>query len=123
MSLLNFILSWMPYIDCIEPPQIVSTEMILNLHCIFKYIHYSIYHTDCARDQKIFEEAGLSFTLACTGNGNYDNVQGMNGRIFCVDPNGYPLTDYFDSIFGLDCNQYLYSKVTEPLDDDDDYDD
>lgn len=81
---------------------------------------HTVHHTDCARDQKIFEEAGLSFTLSCAGNGNYDDVQGMNGRIFCVDPNGYPLTDYLASVFGLDCNQYLYSKVTEPLDDDDD---
>lgn len=78
---------------------------------------------DCARDLKIFEEAGLSLSLSCSGNGNYDSIQGLNGKIFCVDRNGYPLTDYFNTMHGLNCDDYSYDKIVEPPDDDDDYDD
>lgn len=77
---------------------------------------------DCARDQKIFQEAGLGFTLSCSGNGNYYNVQGFNKRVFCVDQDGFPVTEYLNTSIGLDCNQYYYNKITEPLDSDEDDD-
>lgn len=65
--------------------------------------------------------AGLGLTLSCRGNGNYEKIQGFNGRYFCVDQDGFAVTGYFDSVVGLDCNVYYYNTITEPMDDDDDY--
>lgn len=71
--------------------------------------------SDCARDSKHFEEAGLGFTLSCMGNGNYEKTQGFNGKVFCVDRDGFSVTNYFDSIIGLDCDQYYYYEIKKPL--------
>ncbi|KAG4070333.1 hypothetical protein HA402_006475 [Bradysia odoriphaga] len=69
----------------------------------------------CARDHKHFEEAGLSLTLSCTGNGNYEKTQGFNGKIFCVDRDGFAVTSYFGSVIGLDCDPFYYYEIKEPL--------
>lgn len=50
------------------------------------------------------------------GNGNYEKTQGFNGKIFCVDRDGFSVTSYYDSVIGLDCDQFYYYEVKEPLD-------
>lgn len=78
-------------------------------------VHLNWTILDCAKDHKHFEEAGLGFTLSCMGNGNYEKTQGFNGKIFCVDRDGFSVTSYFDSVIGLDCDQYYYYEIKEPL--------
>lgn len=80
-----------------------------NHHSVFVFVYFS----DCARDTKIFENNGLSFPLACNGYGNYDPIQNLNGKYFCVDQDGFAVTDYLNitSAIGLDCTQYLYYSV------------
>lgn len=66
---------------------------------------------DCARDLNHFEAAGLTMTLICQGNGNYQTMQDINGRVFCVDNDGFAVSGYFESTDGLNCDDYLYYKM------------
>lgn len=68
---------------------------------------------DCARDIKIFSKHGMNFPLSCNGNGNYDTIQDINGQYFCVDRDGFAVTDYItlQSVVGFDCSQYLYYQA------------
>ena len=56
----------------------------------------------------MYESTGVGFPLSCAGNGNYERIQGINGRIFCVDQDGFAATDYFNTVVGLDCDKYFY---------------
>lgn len=89
--------------------------LILHIHfCLLIKLIFK----ECARDQKIFTEAGLGFTLACTGSGNYDAMQTMNGHRFCVDRDGFPVTDYItNATLVVDCNNFMYNLATAPEDD------
>lgn len=51
--------------------------------------------------------------MACSGNGNYDPNQDINGQHFCVDRDGFAVTGYFAlaSVVGFDCKQYLYYEA------------
>lgn len=54
----------------------------------------------------------MNFPLACNGYGNYDKQQHLNGQSFCVDADGFAVTDYFNMSSSttqqINCNQYLY---------------
>ncbi|GAB0090429.1 Thyroglobulin type-1 domain-containing protein [Sergentomyia squamirostris] len=63
----------------------------------------------CARDLRIFSDNGLALTLQCAGNGNYNTLQDLNGQIFCVDRDGFVVSDiYPPDTETVDCNQHLY---------------
>lgn len=54
-------------------------------------------------------ELGLSITLICSGNGNYDSMQDENGFIFCVDRDGFAVSDLIDpDDFNSDCSPFFY---------------
>lgn len=61
----------------------------------------------------MFAKHDLNFPLACSGNGNYDPNQDINGQHFCVDRDGFAVTGYFSlaTIVGFDCKQYLYNEA------------
>lgn len=66
---------------------------------------------DCARDMKFFSKYQLNFPLACNGYGNYEPIQNINGQYFCVDQDGFAVTDYLNvssSSQQINCNQFLY---------------
>lgn len=52
---------------------------------------------DCARDSKIFSNAGLTQNQQCQGNGNYQAEQQSGDNFYCVDDDGYLKSGYFDS--------------------------
>lgn len=58
---------------------------------------------DCARDTKYFDEADKTLTQDCAGNGNYLSKQQINGQVYCVDRDGFPLTDLLDEGCDIDC--------------------
>jgi hypothetical protein len=68
---------------------------------------------DCARDQKIFEENSLTLTGSCTGNGNYQSLQYQNGQYYCMDRNGFTVSELFDNRDDLKCEQYFYYEKFE----------
>ncbi|KAK9717913.1 Thyroglobulin type-1 repeat [Popillia japonica] len=47
---------------------------------------------NCARDTKIYELAGLLFSLSCLPNGNYNSVQVDGSLYYCVDSDGFPVS-------------------------------
>lgn len=56
-------------------------------------------------------DLGLSLTLICSGNGNYNSMQDENDMIFCVDRDGFAvsqLIDPDDDEFKSDCTPYFY---------------
>lgn len=63
---------------------------------------FSIF-VDCARDFKMYQHQ-----LTCNGDGNYLPLQTLinDGKThhFCVDSDGFPKTDFFDTI--EDCIKY-----------------
>lgn len=63
---------------------------------------------DCARDEKIFKNAGIVFNLRCDNNGNYEAIQDQNGKIFCVDRDGYAVSGLLQSDSGMDCDHFFY---------------
>ncbi|CAO1388383.1 unnamed protein product [Diamesa hyperborea] len=63
---------------------------------------------NCARDELIFMKAGIYFNSRCKENGNYESIQDHNGKIFCVDRDGYAVTRLMDFQPGLDCDMFLY---------------
>ncbi|XP_055610049.1 thyroglobulin-like [Uranotaenia lowii] len=64
---------------------------------------------NCARDSVIFQEVGIPFTLACGGNGNYENLQDQNGQLFCVDNDGYVV--FTDVRPNESCDKFIYNSV------------
>ncbi|KAI4455154.1 secreted modular calcium-binding protein [Holotrichia oblita] len=51
---------------------------------------------NCARDTKIYQLAGLLFSLSCRSNGNYASLQ-MDGNLYyCVDSDGFATTESSD---------------------------
>ena len=62
----------------------------------------------------VFEEAGLTLTLGCSPNGNYDTLQDQNGQRFCVDRDGFVVED--ELMPGqTDCSPFIYdSKDYQP---------
>lgn len=62
----------------------------------------------------IFKNAGLELPLLCAGNGNYESLQDANGKLYCVDQDGFAISDYFKISEGFDCEKYMYDKVTTP---------
>ncbi|XP_055628410.1 uncharacterized protein LOC129769902 [Toxorhynchites rutilus septentrionalis] len=63
---------------------------------------------NCARDTQIYKEAGIPFTLACAGNGNYDYSQDQNGQLFCVDGDGYVVST--DVRPTESCDKFIYNS-------------
>lgn len=64
--------------------------------------------SDCALDERLFKAFGLFFSLRCRNNGNYESQQDQNGKIFCVDRDGFAVTDLLEPDGGLDCEQFFY---------------
>uniref|UniRef100_A0A7G3AZM0 Putative thyroglobulin type i repeat protein n=1 Tax=Lutzomyia longipalpis TaxID=7200 RepID=A0A7G3AZM0_LUTLO len=63
----------------------------------------------CARDQRIFNDNGLTLNLQCNGQGNYANPQDLNGELFCVDRDGFVVSDFYPpGTETVDCNNHLY---------------
>ncbi|CAB3260379.1 unnamed protein product [Arctia plantaginis] len=53
---------------------------------------------NCARDFFIhFPARGMTMTQTCLANGNYRPEQNIGDVFFCVDSNGYPVTDFLDA--------------------------
>lgn len=65
--------------------------------------------TDCARDHRHFEELSLQMPLVCNGYGNYEPIQTLNGDLFCVDNDGFSVTNYLNEIDS--CSPYLYYEI------------
>lgn len=65
--------------------------------------------TDCARDTIVYREAGIPFTLACGGNGNYEYSQDQNGKLFCVDSDGFVVTT--EVAPNESCDKYIYNSA------------
>ncbi|CAG9804770.1 unnamed protein product [Chironomus riparius] len=63
---------------------------------------------NCARDDRAFKKAGISFNLRCKDNGNYEPTQEQNGRIFCVDRDGFAVSSFMAPSADIDCNQFIY---------------
>lgn len=63
---------------------------------------------DCARDEKVFKNAGIDFNLRCKDNGNYDRIQDQNGKMFCVDDDGYAVSSLLEPTTGLNCDIFIY---------------
>lgn len=86
----------------------------IECECILKQLVFPLFISiDCARDMKIFLENRLNFPLACNGFGNYEPLQNINGHLFCIDEDGFSVTDYLNissSQEEINCNQYLYNK-------------
>lgn len=79
---------------------------------------------DCAQDERIFKALGIEFNLLCRDNGNYESIQDQNGKMFCVDRDGYAVSPILSPDSGLDCDQFLYYAQEDLfLDDDADDDD
>jgi hypothetical protein len=64
--------------------------------------------SDCARDEKIFKNAGVAFNLRCKDNGNYDRSQNQNGNVFCVDDFGYAVTGLLEAKDEINCDMFIY---------------
>lgn len=52
--------------------------------------------SDCARDSKIYTNAGFTQNQECSANGNYKAEQMANQVYYCVDDDGYIKSEYFD---------------------------
>uniref|UniRef100_A0A182YD27 Thyroglobulin type-1 domain-containing protein n=1 Tax=Anopheles stephensi TaxID=30069 RepID=A0A182YD27_ANOST len=63
----------------------------------------------CARDTIIYREAGIPFTLACGGNGNYEYSQDQNGQLFCVDSDGFVVTT--EVAPNESCDKFIYNSA------------
>lgn len=48
------------------------------------------------------------FNLRCKDNGNYESAQDQNGKIFCVDRDGFAVSKLLQPEPGLDCDRYIY---------------
>lgn len=80
---------------------------------------------NCARDEKIFLDKGIQFTMQCSNNGNYDRMQHQNGKIYCVDSFGFAVSPLFDPVEGMlnkYCDQFMYDKQEDIFDSEIDYD-
>jgi hypothetical protein len=77
---------------------------------------------DCAIDEDLFKTAGIQFNLICSYVGNYEPIQSVNGKVFCVDKYGFAVSDVMDPHPGLDCNDYIY-YAQEDISDNDESDD
>ncbi|GJQ83428.1 hypothetical protein Trydic_g14208 [Trypoxylus dichotomus] len=66
---------------------------------------------NCARDTKVFAEAGLRFSLSCASNGNYKPIQMDGSRYYCVDDDGFPKSETMDD--EPDCTKYVFPLVTD----------
>lgn len=78
--------------------------------------------SDCARDERIFKASGIEFNLRCRDNGNYESVQDQNGKMFCVDRDGFAVTPLLNANSGLDCDQFFYYAQEDFFIGGDDYD-
>lgn len=66
------------------------------------------FQLDCARDERIFKKLGIEFNLRCKESGNYESLQDQNGKMFCVDRDGYAVSPLLSPESGLDCDQFFY---------------
>lgn len=66
---------------------------------------------DCARDEKIYQQVGRPFNLRCRDNGNYEPIQDQNGKIFCVDRDGYAVSGLLRSS-SINCDMFYYYAYT-----------
>lgn len=81
-----------------------------KIYWAFLFCHHTNFpiFLDCARDEKIFKNAGIEFNLRCDNNGNYESIQDQNGKIFCVDRDGYAVSGLLQSDSGMNCDQFFY---------------
>lgn len=61
---------------------------------------------NCARDEKIFQAAGLQLELLCEGNGNYATLQERNGELFCVDKDGFVVAERVQP--ETNCEEFMF---------------
>lgn len=72
-------------------------------------VQFYYYFPDCARDVKYYEAVGYEMQLTCDSYGNYDTIQQTNRQTYCVDRDGYAVSDYLNaSVSQINCNAYLY---------------
>ncbi|KAJ6643176.1 hypothetical protein Bhyg_08132 [Pseudolycoriella hygida] len=64
---------------------------------------------NCARDELYFEESPYKTTLICDGYGNYKPIQSINEHVFCVDSDGFNVTERKSEIDS--CSQFLYKEI------------
>lgn len=84
-----------------------SKALSLSYNFVFNFFY--CFFKDCARDEQYMSELTLSLTLICSGNGNYDSMQDENGMIFCVDRDGFAVSELIDpSVFNSDCSPYFW---------------
>lgn len=56
----------------------------------------------------MFGDLKIPFNLECSSNGNYDSVQDQDGKIFCVDRDGFTVSPLSSPITNLDCDKFFY---------------
>lgn len=64
--------------------------------------------SDCARDKKIYELAGMQQLLICVSSGEYYPVQQTeDGEYYCVDTDGQRKSDNYPTLTLKDCDNIL----------------
>ncbi|XP_055377151.1 uncharacterized protein LOC129609244 [Condylostylus longicornis] len=83
------------------PPYTAESKYFEKMNCI------------CARDKKIFEEAGFNHRLNCDMYGNYKPDQHINDKTFCVDRDGFAVSGAIevDPNTEIDCKIYTYYDI------------
>lgn len=64
----------------------------------------------CAIDGENFANVGLRMPLECDRLGHYLPWQINNRQSFCVDSDGFAVSDFVNIRQESDCDQYLYYK-------------
>lgn len=59
-----------------------------------RFIFFSFFWADCARDQVIFADDNRAHSYQCDNGGNYEPMQTIGGVAFCVDQDGFIISGY-----------------------------
>lgn len=74
-----------------------------------KYIF--VFHLVCALDENYYAADGLYMPLTCDVRGEYVAWQILNRSSFCVDADGFAVSDFVDIGQLSDCDRYLYYRA------------
>lgn len=67
--------------------------MSLTNNNVWRHDYICSYHSDCARDQVVFQDAGRTHSYLCDNGGNYSPLQIIGDLAFCVDSDGFMTTN------------------------------
>jgi Thyroglobulin type-1 repeat len=85
----------------------------------------NVMNCNCARDEKIFKDKGIQFYMRCKYNGNYENLQDQNGKLYCVDSYGFAVSGLLEPESGNACDMFIYTEqediFEEDIDDEEEY--